>query len=90
MESVGGQRVLLPSLIPSRLWEATGRLSGEAGPELMKLSDRHGRQLLLGPTHEESVTALAASMAPLSRRSMPLRIYQVGRSPDLNMRLITY
>jgi hypothetical protein len=58
------------------------------GPELMTLKDNHDRQLVLSPTHEESVTSLVAGLA-LSYRSMPLRLYQVGSRRNAFQFIIT-
>jgi len=65
MASVGAQKVLLPILTPGNLWAATERWD-IMGPELLCMKDRHERPYVLSPTHEESVTALVASLYPLS------------------------
>ncbi|XP_063231825.1 probable proline--tRNA ligase, mitochondrial [Bacillus rossius redtenbacheri] len=75
MQSLGAQRVKLPFLTPGELWRRTGRWEA-AGPELFRVRDRHSRDYVLSPTHEEAVTELVASVQ-LSHRSLPLRLYQV-------------
>src|SRR5512135_2745411 len=59
MNKTGAQEVLLPGLQPLDLWQKTGRdeLMGET---MFRFTDRRGRKLCLGPTHEEVVTELAA------------------------------
>lgn len=57
MDRAGAQQLLMPAVQPAELWEESGRLS-DYGPELMRLKDRHGRDFVLGPTHEEVITSL--------------------------------
>lgn len=57
MESIDAVEILMPALQPSELWEESGRWDAY-GSELMRLTDRNGRQFALGPTHEEVVTSL--------------------------------
>ncbi|XP_038122389.1 probable proline--tRNA ligase, mitochondrial, partial [Culex quinquefasciatus] len=71
------QKLTLPILTAASLWRQSGRLES-AGPELMRTTDRHGKQQILGPTHEESITALVASISPVSYRAFPLRLYQIS------------
>ncbi|KAL1374774.1 hypothetical protein pipiens_001631 [Culex pipiens pipiens] len=71
------QKLTLPMLTAASLWRQSGRLES-AGPELMRTTDRHGKQQILGPTHEESITALVASISPVSYRAFPLRLYQIS------------
>ncbi|CAH0599425.1 unnamed protein product [Chrysodeixis includens] len=77
IEAAGAQRMSLPSLTSSALWEKTGRLD-EVGPELMKMEDRHEKKFLLSPTHEEAVADLLADTGPLSYKQLPLLLYQIG------------
>src|SRR6185295_16600967 len=53
MNSVGGQEVLMSSMQPKENWEKTGRWS--AMDDLYKVTDSSGREVALGPTHEEIV-----------------------------------
>ena len=57
MDGIGAQEMLLPILTPAELWHESGRWD-KYGPELMRTKDRHDRDFCLGPTHEETVTAL--------------------------------
>ncbi|XP_069682732.1 probable proline--tRNA ligase, mitochondrial isoform X1 [Periplaneta americana] len=76
MEKIGAQKLLLPLLTPGELWKTTGRWM-DAGEELFILTDRHHKEFVLSPTHEEAVTELMASIPELSYRQLPLRLYQV-------------
>ncbi len=76
MEAAGAQEVLLPILQPRELWEESGRWS-RYGDEMMRLSDRAGREFGLGPTHEEIMTDLVRNNTS-SYRDLPLNLYQIG------------
>lgn len=75
MDRAGAQEVLLPVLQPSELWKATGRWQ-VVGKELMRMKDRHDRDLVLGGTHEEVVAHMLAGELK-SYRQMPLNLYQI-------------
>ncbi|KAJ3154980.1 hypothetical protein HDU86_004500 [Geranomyces michiganensis] len=77
MQSVDGQKVALPCLLPSDGWKKTGRWES-TGAEMFKVNDRKGSEFCLAPTHEEEITQLVASER-LSWRQLPLRLYQIGR-----------
>ena len=49
MDKAGAQELLMPFVQPKELWEESGRW-GAYGGELMRLTDRHGREMCLGPT----------------------------------------
>jgi prolyl-tRNA synthetase len=66
----------MPCLLGSDLWKKSGRW--QSGTETFKLRDRKGSEFLLGPTHEEEVTNLAASLVQ-SYKQLPLKIYQIGK-----------
>ena len=75
MNAKGSQEVLLPALQPKELWDKSGRY--EAIKEIMVwFKDRHGRELILGPTHEEVITDLVANNVK-SYRDLPLILYQI-------------
>ncbi|XP_053623301.1 probable proline--tRNA ligase, mitochondrial isoform X2 [Plodia interpunctella] len=76
VESVGAQRVSLPTLTSVDLWETTGRLGSKT--ELLSLEDRHGKPYILSPTHEEAVADLLADVGPISYKQLPLLIYQIS------------
>ena len=78
MDRTGALETLLPQLQPAELWERSGRWAGYTAGEgiMFHLHDRQGRELGLGPTHEEVITALAADLLR-SYRQLPVSLYQV-------------
>ncbi|XP_058825055.1 probable proline--tRNA ligase, mitochondrial [Topomyia yanbarensis] len=76
-QHVKAEKLSLPMLTSAELWRQSGRLDS-AEAELMKTTDRHGKMQILGPTHEESITALLAAISPVSYRQFPLRLYQIS------------
>jgi len=75
MERAGVQEILLPSLQPAELWQQSGRID-VYGPELIRLDDRGNRSFVLGPTHEEAVTALIGRELS-SYRQLPTAVFQI-------------
>jgi len=75
MDAAGAQEVLLPAIQPPELWKTTGRYD-VLGPVLIKFKDRHGKELVLGPTHEEIITDLVANNVK-SYKELPLTFYQI-------------
>jgi prolyl-tRNA synthetase len=75
MDSSGAQEIRMPILLPAEPWKRTGRWE-TYGDLLFRLRDRHGRELLLGPTEEEVVAPLVAGDLP-SYRDLPVTLYQV-------------
>ncbi|MBE0476839.1 MAG: proline--tRNA ligase [Coriobacteriia bacterium] len=75
MDAVGSQEMLMPAVQPAELWRESGRWD-LYGPELMRLTDRHGRDFALGPTHEELITALVRHELR-SYRDLPVSLYQI-------------
>ncbi len=81
MDRAGGQEVTMPVLQPKDLWDKEpvggGPSRSEAmGDVLFKLKDRKGRDMVLGPTHEEVVTLLVEEFVR-SYRDLPQMIYQI-------------
>jgi prolyl-tRNA synthetase len=78
IDAAGGLETLLPQLQPSDLWQRSGRWAGYTAGEgiMFHLQDRQGREMGLGPTHEEVVTALAADLVR-SYRQLPFCFYQI-------------
>ena len=78
LNATGALETLLPQLQPADLWQRSGRWSGYTAGEgiMFHLSDRQGRELGLGPTHEEVITALAADLLR-SYRQLPVNLYQI-------------
>src|SRR5215218_9315414 len=71
MNAIGSGELLMPVLQPAELWRRSGRY---AIPELMKLKDRRGADLVLAMTHEENITLHIASIVR-SYRDLPLFLY---------------
>lgn len=76
MESVDGQEVRLPLLLPKDLWIETGRWN-VYGKELFRLKDRKDADFCLAPTHEEAITDLVRNNIS-SYRQLPVMLYQFG------------
>ncbi|KAJ3560838.1 hypothetical protein NPX13_g9169 [Xylaria arbuscula] len=77
MSQLGASKVSLSSISSQALWQQTGRLDGY-GQELFRFSDRKEVPYILAPTHEEEITTLVAKTVS-SYKSLPLRLYQIGR-----------
>lgn len=75
MENAGSQEIFMPVLQPAELWKETGRWDA-MGPEMMRLKDRHERDFILGPTHEEVITDIIRNDIS-SYKSLPLSLYQI-------------
>jgi len=75
MNLSGAQELLLPAMHPPELWKKTGRYE-LLGAVLIKFKDRHNRELVLGPTHEEIITDLVANNIK-SYKDLPLILYQI-------------
>ena len=75
MDKAGAQELLMPFVQPKELWEESGRWD-KYGKELMRLKDRHDRDMCLGPTHEEVITAIARDGIK-SYKQMPVNLYQI-------------
>lgn len=75
MGKIDAVKMRMPHLLPAELWEKSGRYA-TYGPNLYKLKDRHDRDLILGPTHEETFTDLVANELTSYKR-MPMVLYQV-------------
>jgi prolyl-tRNA synthetase len=74
MNAIGGQEITMPVIQPAEIWQKTGRWDGI--PEMFKLKDRWGRDLVLGMTHEEVIAWLAAREIR-SYRDLPQTWYQI-------------
>ncbi|MEX1058399.1 MAG: proline--tRNA ligase, partial [Natronospirillum sp.] len=75
MDRSGAQEVLMPVTQPAELWQESGRWEAY-GPELLRLKDRHQRDLVMGPTHEEVITDIARNELT-SYKQLPMNFYQV-------------
>lgn len=75
MDRAGALEILMPALQPTEIWQASGRYEA-AADTLFKVSDHSRREWVLGPTHEEVVTTLAAGEIN-SYRQLPINLYQI-------------
>ena len=75
MDRAGAFEVLMPAVQPAELWQESGRWQ-HYGPELLRLKDRHDRDFVIGPTHEEVITDLARRELK-SYRQLPVNFYQI-------------
>ena len=78
LNQAGALETLLPQLHPAELWERSGRWQGYTAGEgiMFHLEDRQGRELGLGPTHEEVITSLAGELLR-SYKQLPVNLYQI-------------
>ncbi|OOE83061.1 proline--tRNA ligase [Salinivibrio sp. PR6] len=75
MNRAGAVETMMPVVQPADLWQETGRWE-KFGPELLRIADRHQRDFVLGPTHEEVITHLARNEIN-SYKQLPLNLYQI-------------
>jgi prolyl-tRNA synthetase len=75
MDRAGALEIVMPVAQPAELWMESGRWD-KFGPELLRFKDRHDRDMVLGPTHEEVVTDLARRELK-SYRQLPVNLYQI-------------
>ena len=75
MNRAGALELVMPVVQPAELWQESGRWS-VYGPELQRLKDRHERDFVLGPTHEEVITDIVRRELQ-SYRQLPVNFYQI-------------
>ena len=73
MDRAGAVEILMPTLQSSDLWRESGRYDAY-GPEMLRITDRHERELLYGPTNEEMVTDIFRAYVR-SYKALPLNLY---------------
>lgn len=83
MNKVGGQEVLMSSFQPKENWEKTGRW--ESMDDLYKVNDSSGREVALGPTHEEIVVPIFKNYVS-SHKDFPISIYQIQNKFRMELR----
>jgi prolyl-tRNA synthetase len=71
----GAQEVLMPTVQSADLWRESGRYDAY-GPEMLRIKDRHDREMLFGPTNEEMITVLFRDGAK-SYRDLPRNLYHI-------------
>ena len=75
MNRAGAFEMVMPVVQPGELWQESNRWS-EYGPELLRFKDRHERDFVAGPTHEEVITDIARRELQ-SYRQLPVNFYQI-------------
>jgi prolyl-tRNA synthetase len=71
----GAQEILMPTIQPAELWRESGRYE-DYGKEMLRIQDRHEREMLYGPTNEEQVTQIVRD-AIKSYRDLPKNLYHI-------------
>ncbi|HVH82759.1 MAG TPA: proline--tRNA ligase [Steroidobacteraceae bacterium] len=75
MNRAGALEMVMPVVQPAELWQESGRWT-EYGPELLRIKDRHQRDFVAGPTHEEVITDIVRRELK-SYRQLPVNFYQI-------------
>jgi prolyl-tRNA synthetase len=75
MDRAGGIELLMPTLQLADLWRESGRYE-DYGAEMLRITDRHERELLYGPTNEEMITEIFRAYVH-SYRSLPTNLYHI-------------
>ena len=75
MDRSGALELVMPVIQPGELWQESGRWS-QYGPELLRFKDRHQRDYVAAPTHEEVITDIARRELK-SYRQLPVNYYQI-------------
>lgn len=75
LSKAGAQEVLMPVIQPAELWQESGRWN-KMGQEMMRIKDRHDRDFVLGPTHEEVITDIVRREIK-SYKELPVNLYQI-------------
>ncbi|MGG5821027.1 proline--tRNA ligase [Falsiroseomonas sp. HW251] len=74
-DRAGAQEILMPTIQSADLWRQSGRYDAY-GPEMLRIRDRHDREMLFGPTNEEVVTEIFRQFAK-SYRDLPRNLYHI-------------
>ncbi|WP_135078000.1 proline--tRNA ligase [Terasakiella sp. SH-1] len=74
-DAAGCQEVLMPTIQPAELWQRSGRYD-DYGKEMLRIKDRHERDMLYGPTNEEAITDIV-KMECQSYKDMPKMLYHI-------------
>ena len=71
----GALEIMMPTIQPAELWQESGRYD-DYGAEMLRIRDRHERDMLYGPTNEEQVTDIFRAHV-LSYKALPLNLYHI-------------
>jgi prolyl-tRNA synthetase len=75
MDRAGALEMVMPTVQPAELWKESNRWT-KYGPELLRFKDRHDREFVYGPTHEEVITDIARRELR-SYKQLPVNFYQI-------------
>ena len=75
MDSHDAQELMMPIMVDAEFWRESGRIDAY-GKELVRFDDRHGREFVLGPTHEDTITALVRNELR-SYKQLPVNLYHI-------------
>lgn len=75
MDRAGAVELLMPTIQPAELWQESGRYDAY-GKEMLRITDRHERALLFGPTNEEIITDIFRNTVK-SYKDLPLNLYHI-------------
>ena len=75
MDRADAQEVLMPTIQPAELWQESGRIDNMEGL-MLTMKDRHQRDFVYGPTHEEVITDIARNELT-SYKQLPVNFYQI-------------
>ncbi len=74
-DAIGAQEMLMPTIQPADMWRESGRYD-DYGPEMLRITDRHERDMLYGPTNEEQITEIFRNTVK-SYRDLPCHLYHI-------------
>ncbi|WP_207458516.1 proline--tRNA ligase [Azospirillum sp. SYSU D00513] len=74
-DAAGAQELLMPTIQSAELWKESGRYD-DYGKEMLRITDRHDREMLFGPTNEEMITDIFRSFVK-SYKQLPLNLYHI-------------
>ncbi|HIJ42492.1 MAG: proline--tRNA ligase [Rhodospirillales bacterium] len=74
-DAIGCQEMLMPTIQPADPWRESGRYDAY-GPEMLRITDRHGRDMLYGPTNEEQITEIFRETVR-SYKDLPKLLYHI-------------
>jgi prolyl-tRNA synthetase len=74
-DRAGALEILMPTIQPAELWRESGRYD-DYGKEMLRIRDRHDREMLYGPTNEEQVTEIVRASIK-SYRDLPKLLYHI-------------
>ncbi|MBI2213522.1 MAG: proline--tRNA ligase [Acidobacteria bacterium] len=75
MNRAGAVELSMPAIQPAEIWQESGRWF-QYGKELLRIKDRHDRDFIFGPTHEEVITSVVRDSIN-SYRQLPVNLYQI-------------